>query len=180
MRSLSELFTDFFQLGYVTDDIDKAADHVESTYGTAECIRHYRGSVGGPDASNGPGPASFVAADGVLTDGYVIDAALVNIGRTNIEIIRPVSGAVDIYRDAIRLGSPMTLHHIGFRIDDFDEASRVVADSGRRWALHGDSGGIRFGYLDMTAELGHYLEVVELDESAAADFTHFIGHNTPK
>jgi hypothetical protein len=43
----------------------------------------------------------------------------------------------------------------------------VVAASGRTWKQFGDSGEIRFGYLDMRAELGHFVEVMELREPAA-------------
>jgi len=32
MRSLSDLFRNFLQLGYVTDDIDAAASYLESEY----------------------------------------------------------------------------------------------------------------------------------------------------
>lgn len=47
-------------------------------------------------------------------------------------------------------------------MDDFDEASAVVAASGQTWKQFGDSGEICFGYLDMRAELGHFVEVMEL------------------
>jgi hypothetical protein len=43
----------------------------------------------------------------------------------------------------------------------------VVAASGRNWKQFGDSGEIRFGYLDMRAELGHFVEVMELGQPAA-------------
>jgi hypothetical protein len=62
---------------------------------------------------------------------------------------------------------PATLHHVGFAVDDFDEASAVVEASGRAWKQFGDSGEIRFGYLDMRAELGHFVEVMELGQPAA-------------
>ncbi len=37
MRSLSDLFRNFLQLGYVTDDIDAAASYLESAMGTGSC-----------------------------------------------------------------------------------------------------------------------------------------------
>lgn len=172
MRSLSDLFRNFMQLGYVTDDIDAAASYLESRLGTVECVKHYKSSLGGgrPRAGVGDPRSAFVVVDGELADEWVIDVALVNAGPTNLEIIRPVGGAVGLYRDAIRPGEPATLHHLGFRIDDFDEATAIVAASGRTWKQFGDSGGIRFGYLDMTAELGHFVEVMELDEASAHGF----------
>jgi len=163
---LSDLFRNFMQLGYVTDDIDAATSYLESRLGTVKCVKHYQSSLGGGRPPGSP----FVVVDGEPADEWVIDVALVNAGPTNLEIIRPVGGAVDLYRGAIRPGEPATLHHLGFRVDDFDEASAIVAASGRTWKQYGDSGAIRFGYLDMTAELGHFVEIMELDEAGAQGF----------
>lgn len=66
---------------------------------------------------------------GTPADEWLIDVALVNAGPVNLEVIRPVGGAVGLYLDAVRPGEPATLHHVGFVVDDFDEASAVVAAS---------------------------------------------------
>jgi hypothetical protein len=47
MRSLSDLFRNFVQLGYVTDDIDAAASYLESAMGTGKCVKSYTSSLGG-------------------------------------------------------------------------------------------------------------------------------------
>lgn len=169
MRSISDLFRNFVQLGYVTDDIDAAAAYLESAAGTGKCVKSYGASLGGgrPPAAPGAPRAPFVVVDGQPADEWLIDVALVNAGPTNLEVIRPVDGAVGLYRDAVRPGVPATLHHMGFVVDDFDEASAVVAASGRSWKQFGDSGEIRFGYLDLRAELGHFVEVMELGQPAA-------------
>jgi Glyoxalase/Bleomycin resistance protein/Dioxygenase superfamily len=174
MRSLSDLFRNFLQLGYVTDDIDAAAAFLQASMGTGKCVMSYRSSLGGglppavgsPASPGSPRPA-FVVVDGKPADEWMIDVALVNAGPVNLEVIRPVDGAVDLYRDGVRPGAPVTLHHVGFVVDDFDEASAVVAASGRSWTQFGDSGEIRFGYLDLRAELGHFVEVMELGQPAA-------------
>ena len=168
VRSLSDLFRNFLQLGYVTDDIDAASSYLQSTLGTTRCVKHYKSSLGGGSPTSGRTP--YVVVDGAAADEWVIDVALVNAGPTNLEIIRPVSGAVDLYRDAIRPGEPATLHHLGFVVADFAEASAIVAASGKAWKQFGDSGGIRFGYLDMRAELGHFVEIMELDEASGQGF----------
>ncbi|MFE5027477.1 VOC family protein [Streptomyces sp. NPDC056656] len=166
MRTLSDLFRNVMQLGYVTEDIDAATAYLESTLGTVRCLKHYKSSLGGGSSSG----SSFVVVDGTPADEWVIDVALVNAGATNLEIIRPVSGAVDLYRNAVRPGQPATLHHIGVRIDDFDEASALVEAAGKQWAQYGVSGDIRFGYLDLTAELGHFVEVMELGPQSSQMF----------
>jgi Glyoxalase/Bleomycin resistance protein/Dioxygenase superfamily len=169
MRSLSDLFRNFVQLGYVTDDIEAAAAFLESTMGAGPCLRSYASSLGGgrPPARAGAPRGTFVVVDGVPADEWRIDVALVNAGPTNLEIIRPAGGAVGLYRDSIRPGTPATLHHVGFAVDDFDEASAVVEASGRSWKQFGDNGSIRFGYLDLRAELGHFVEVMELGQPPA-------------
>ncbi len=98
----------------------------------------------------------------MTAEEWLIDVALVDAGATNLEMIRPFGGAVDLYRGAIRPGVPATVHHLGFRIDDFDAASEVVAASGMTWKQFGRSGDVRFGYLDASATLGHFIEVMEL------------------
>jgi hypothetical protein len=162
MRSLSDLFRNFVQLAYVTNDVDAAAEYFESALGTGKCVMSYHASL-----TVGRTPTDFVVVDGTPAADWTIDVALVNVGPTNLEIIRPVSGAVDLYRDGVRPGEPVTFHHAGFVVDDFDEADAVVKASGKTWKQYGASGDIRFGYIDMRAELGHFVEVMELGEPTA-------------
>lgn len=152
LRSLADLLREPVQLAYVTDDIDAATAWFESTLGTTRCHTRYQSSMGG-----------LVTVDGEVADEWVIDVALVNAGPTNLEIIRPVSGAVDLYRDAIRPGAPATFHHLGVRIDSFEEATAVVEGAGRTWAQYGGlADSVLFGYVDLTAELGHHVEVMQI------------------
>ena len=152
LRSLSDLLRDVVQLAYVTEDLDTGVEWLQGTLGTSRCHTVYGSSLGGT-----------VVVGGRPAAEWVIDVALVNAGPTNIELIKPVSGEVDLYRRGIRPGAPATFHHIGVRVDDFDEATELVRRSGRDWEQHGETqGAVRFGYLDLTAELGHRLEVMEL------------------
>jgi hypothetical protein len=152
LRGLADLLRDVVQLAYVTDDIDAATAWFEGTLGTTRCHTRYQASMGG-----------LVTVDGVLADEWVMDVALVNAGATNLEIIRPVSGAVDLYRDAIRPGAPATFHHIGVRVDDFDEATALIEGAGRTWSQYGGlADSVLFGYVDLTAELGHHVEVMQI------------------
>lgn len=182
MRDLNDLFRNFMQVGYVTDDIDAAAVFFESTLGTVECVKHYKASMGGgrPPIGDSAAIAPWVVVDGEPADEWLIDVLLVNAGPTNLEVICPVAGAVDLYRDAVRPGVPATMHHLGFRVDDFDEAAAIVAASGKTWAQYGVSGGIRMGYLDMRAELGHFVEVMELDEESAEGFSQLEAFSNAK
>jgi catechol 2,3-dioxygenase-like lactoylglutathione lyase family enzyme len=152
VRTFSDLFRNVMQIAYVTDDLDRACDYFEQTLGTVPARKTYKSSLGG-----------IVVVDGETAEEWVMDVALVNAGPTNFELIQPVSGAVDLYRSAIRPGAPATFHHVGYRIDDFDEATAIVHASGKEWKQYGEmKGGLRFGYVDMTAELGHYVEFMDL------------------
>ena len=112
-----------------------------------------------------------MVVDGETAEEWVIDVALVNAGATNFELIQPVSGSVDLYRSAIRPGAPATFHHVGYRIPDFDEATEIIAATGKTWAQYGEmKGGLRFGYVDMTAELGHYVELMDLEPGGEKHF----------
>ena len=154
MRSFSDLFRHVMQLAYVTEDLESAVDYFESTLGTVKARTTLKSSLGG-----------IVVVDGETAEEWVIDVAMVNAGATNFEIIRPVSGSVDLYRAAIRPDAPATFHHVGYRIPDFDEATAIVEASGRTWAQYGEmAGALRFGYVDLTADLGHYVEFMDLDE----------------
>jgi hypothetical protein len=157
--ALCDLLADHVQIAYVTDDIDAATQHLETMLGTAPFHINRNASLGGT-----------IRVDGAIADEWEIHAAMTYAGATNIEVIQPVRGAVDLYTDGIRPGHLLTIHHLGFVVDDFDEASRVVAASGRTWIQEATFGDIRFGYLDVTDELGHYAEIMELGPRATAYF----------
>ena len=152
MRTLSDLFRNVMQIAYVTEDLEKAVDYFESTLGTTKCRVTYQSSMSG-----------VVVVDGETAQEWVIDVAMVNAGPTNIELIKPVSGSVDLYRSALRPGAAASFHHLGFRVASFDEATEIVLASGKTWKQYGDfHGAMRFGYVDFTQELGHYVEIMEL------------------
>ena len=152
VRAFSDLFRNVMQVAYVTDDLEVACEYFEQTLGTVPSTKTYKSSLSG-----------IVVVDGETAEEWVIDVALVNAGATNFELIQPVSGSVELYRSAIRPGAPATFHHVGYRIPDFDEATEIIHAAGKTWKQYGEmKGGLRFGYIDMTAELGHYVELMDL------------------
>jgi len=160
MTGITALLREVLQLGYVTDDLPRAVAHFEERLGTSKCMVIWKSSLGGG-----------VVVDGAVADEWVIDVAMVNAGPTNYELIQPVSGAVDLYRAGIRPGAVATFHHVGYRVASFAAASEAVAADGRAWKQYGDMGAaVKFGYLDLTAELGHYAEVMELGDGMRSVF----------
>jgi hypothetical protein len=103
------------------------------------------------------------AVNGIPDSEWTIDVAVVNVGAYNIELIRPVSGAVDLYREAVR-PCPATFHHVGVEIDSLAEVGEVATRAGRDWSLIGHTSGFaHFVYLDLREELFHFVEFIELE-----------------
>ena len=100
-------------------------------------------------------------------------------GGLIVELIEPVAGEVDFYRRFLpRDGSPgLRLHHLATFLPGGDEAwsslTELLAASGLKvdyTVLIPDR--VRAGYVDTTAELGHWLEVCQLQ---GADVEFFSG-----
>ena len=47
----------------------------------------------------------------------VLKVAFAQVGKLQYELIEPVSGAVDIYRDGLAGGEAMRLHHVAMRVE---------------------------------------------------------------
>ena len=145
----------------MTEDIDAATAWFESTLGTTRCRTRYKSSLGGR-----------VVVDGEPAEEWVIDVALVNAGPTNLEIIRPVSGAVELYRDGDPAGQCRRRSTTSASVSPTSTRRRRSSPpaAGRGSSTASSEDAIRFGYVDMTAELGHYVEVMELGPGLAAYF----------
>lgn len=91
--------------------------------------------------------------------------ALAWIGNLQVELIEPVSGLVDIYRDALP-ASGMRFHHIGMRSLDWDATLAHIHQLGLPIVLQGEMPGVRFMYADARQTLGHYLEYVSMPDEA--------------
>jgi hypothetical protein len=147
MNPLGSFYSGIFQYAYVCQDVEQAAAGFKTRFGTGDFDFKLGLTV------------DDVVVDGTPVSGWTIDVAVVNMADSNIELIKPVAGAVDLYRDEIRPGHLATFHHVD------------VAASGRAFALSGRMPDFcRFAYLDMRAELGHFVEYVELEELGKAHF----------
>jgi hypothetical protein len=146
-------YRDVLQLGYVTRDLERATAFFEEKLGAS----------------------GFVLADHQLVGDFggrqrefAMRVALARVGDRQIEIIEPVSGAVEFYRDGIDYDrSVVTLHHVGIGVPGGIEAwDQVVTDtraSGDDFTVifaSDDSPDfrIRFGYVDTRPHYGHYTE----------------------
>jgi len=134
-----------YQNAYVTRDIDRAV----AGFKTRSAVRDIR---------------VFEAPTEVQTPGgrgmLVSRLAFIWIDNLQYELIQPVSGLVDIYRDALPADDSLKFHHICMRIDNWQEFRPRVDRQSFPVVLEGGGEQLRFLYLDARAFLGHYLEYV--------------------
>lgn len=134
-----------YQNAYITRDIDKA-------------VEGFRGRAGVKD------PRVFEAQVEVQTPAgrgmAVSKLSFIWIDNLQYELIQPVSGLVDIYRDALPPDDSLKFHHICMRVGNWQEFREKVAHQPFPVVLEGGSEQLRFLYLDARDFVGHYLEYV--------------------
>lgn len=84
--------------------------------------------------------------------------AFIWVDDLQYELIEPVAGDVDIYRDALPVGDAPRFHHICMRIDNWEDFRARVEQQSLPVVLEGGSDALRFLYLDAREFVGHYLE----------------------
>ena len=92
-------FAAFYQLAYVTTDLEQALEIFKTRYGVPNVTR--------------VGELALQLDGGGTT---IIRLALCFVGQVELEIIEPVGGEDDIYRRALPdSGFGLVWHHVGFR-----------------------------------------------------------------
>lgn len=150
---MSHFFRGFFQLGYVTRDLDRACAAYREKYGPVEFMY------------NSPAPV-----DGTAPPTRRI--ALAYIDDIMTEIIEPDPDQQTIYDDAIpNITGVIRLHHFGYLIDDHASMLQQLKQMGYAVPLHGSMPGVLdYSYADTRADLGHFCEFIRLDEAGRAFF----------
>lgn len=137
------LLANHYQNAYVTRDIEKALDIFRTRYGVPDA-RYFQAEVE-VTTPKGKGLA-------------VNKVSFIWIGNLQYELIEPVSGPVDIYRDALP-EQGLRFHHICMRSHDWDATLAEVERQQLPIVYRGDtSSGLKFIYADARDTLGHYLE----------------------
>lgn len=134
-----------YQNAYVTRDVDKAIEGFRA-----------RG-----DIVEGASFMAEVEVDTPAGRGKLANKlAFLWINGIQYELIEPVSGLVDIYREALPDDDTLRFHHICMRIDDLDEYQRVRQAQTLPIVQEGGSDRLKFFYTDARSILGHYIEYV--------------------
>lgn len=144
---LGDLASGFFQVAYVTPDLDRVTAMLSQQAGVGEffVIR---------DA-----PVEDQTLRGVACECHQ-DLAFGFAGNLQFEVIQPLSGS-STYSEFLHERPGGGVHHTGVLVEDYDAA---VAEHSKRLTVvqTGRAGTTRFAYLDTFASLGAYLELVYL------------------
>ncbi|MET0371545.1 MAG: VOC family protein [Sphingobium sp.] len=134
----------FFQLGYVTRDIGRAMELWRTRYGVSDFLS-FNGRDFAPPGATGP----------------FLDVALAYRGDVMIELIQPDVNDPGIYGDALRDDGGVTLHHLGYLVDDARFAT--IVDDCAALAIPTPvvrSTGFCLVYADTRADSGLFTELV--------------------
>jgi len=163
--AIADLFANVWQLGYVTTDLDRAIEFMSERFGLEHCLKL-------PSAG-----ATFLVGDEPAA--WEAHFAMGSRGGLIIELIEPVAGEVGFYTRLLpRDGSfAVRFHHIATFIETGDEAWEQMRSLLHVSGLRFDytvliPNRVRAGYVDLTAELGHYVEICQLQ---AEDTDFFSG-----
>ena len=164
VSALGDLYANIWQIAYVTRDLDRGMEILHERFG----IESTEVPTAGATFLAGDEPAEWDARISMGARGGLI-----------VELIEPVAGEVDFYRRFLPAdGSDgLGFHHLATFMPLGDEAwsslGELLAASGlsiEYTVLIPDR--VRAGYVDTTAELGHYLEICQLQ---SADIEFFTG-----
>lgn len=154
--TVADLLANVWQLGYVTTDLERAVDQLTVRYGLERVVRV---PSDGAHFFKGDQRVPFEAR-------YAMGAR----GGLVVELIEPVAGEVGFYRDALPADGSfgVRLHHLAMFIPQGDEEWErlrgILADAGLRidytFLIPGR---VRAAYVDTRAELGHFIEVCQID-----------------
>ena len=134
-----------YQNAYITRDIEKA-------------IQGFRARGGVEKVMSYAGPVEVTTPKGRGT--AVSKLAFIWINNLQYELIQPVSGLVDIYRDELPADDSLKFHHICMRVPEWDSFRARVDQKGYRVVLEGGNDMLKYIYIDGREFVGHYLEYV--------------------
>jgi hypothetical protein len=138
-----------YQNAYVTPDLAAAVSMLKDRAD----IRHESMFEGGI-------PIKTASGDAVME----IRIALLWVGDLQLELIQPVGGQVQCYKDFLPAKGHMAFHHACMRVDDWEDFRAGVDRQPYPVVFEGEAGALKFLYLDARGDLGHYLEYTHMPD----------------
>ena len=157
VEETADMLANVWQLGYVTTDLDRAMEVMAEQFGLRHCVKL---PAGGATFLAGEQPAEWDARFAMGARGGLI-----------VELIEPVGGEVEFYRRFLPDDGSFAVrfHHFATFVPTGDEewarVSAILARSQLRFdytVLIPDR--VRAGYVDTSAQLGHLIEVCQLQD----------------
>jgi hypothetical protein len=167
-RELGDLFTNIWQVAYVTKDLDQGMEVLRERFGVENCTEV---PTEGATFLKGDEPAEWDVRVAMGARAGLI-----------VELIEAIGGEVDFYRRFLpENGSALGFHHLATFVPVGDDEWESLTGLLGAWGLKVDytvliPDRVRAGYVDTTADLGHFMEVCQLQE---ADIEFFSGLMEP-
>jgi catechol 2,3-dioxygenase-like lactoylglutathione lyase family enzyme len=153
----STVVSGIHQLAYVTNDIDRALATFAATHGIEQFME-----------------LRALEYQTVADKQAKCNVALAYLGPVQVEVIQPLAGDVQVYRDFLPSDASFGLrfHHVA-HLYESDEALerglRHYQQQGRRVPVDGaQPGAVRYFYVDLRDELGHYIEAISYQPASLA------------
>ncbi len=147
---IDPMFAGFYQIGFVTSDMDRSISFFEKTMGVPKFLKLEK-----PEIRN-----QTLYGEPLDID---VNLAFGQMGNTNIEIIEPIRGH-STYDEFLKKYEWMGIHNMAVKVFDYDATMKRLTDQGLKIAQAGEVGdSTKFTYLDTVKEYGHYLEVLYFD-----------------
>lgn len=165
VSALGDLFANVWQVAYVTRDLDEGIELLRERFG----IESTEVPTEGATFLVGEEPADWDVRVSMGARGGLI-----------VELIEPVGGEVDFYRRFLPAdGSGLGFHHLATFVPVGDEAWAALGDVLAAAGLSVDytvliPDRVRAGYVDTSRELGHYLEICQLQSADVEFFTGLV------
>jgi hypothetical protein len=167
VETLADLLANVWQFGYVTNDLDQAITFMAERFGLEHVLRL---------PSDG---ATFLSGDTPVE--WNAKFAMGARGGTIVELIEPVAGEIGFYTEVLPDDGEFAvrLHHVATYTatgdPEWDQVKSLLAKSN----LTVDytvliPGRVRAGYVDTRAELGHWLEICQLQREDIDFFTALV------
>jgi hypothetical protein len=136
---------EFFQLGYVTGNLDRAMAMWRSRYAVPGFFEF--------------SPRDFPAPEGTAVPMRV---ALGYQGSVMIELIEPDPADAGLYKGALRSDGGTKLHHLGYLVDEgtFANYPKLIAELGIKMPYVHDSDELKVLYADTREDCGLFTEIV--------------------
>ncbi len=167
VETLADLFANTWQMGYVTTDLDRAMAELKDDWGLEHCVEV-------------PVGATFLGPDGTERP-WETRIAMGSRGGMIIELIEPISGDVEYYTRFLPDDGSYAIrfHHYATFIPVGDQPWADIVQLLAKSNLAIDyqviiPDRVRAGYVDCSDQLGHLIEICQLQPDDIALFSGLV------